>query len=199
MKELFVATRNTGKLEEIRQVLQGCVGTILSVADFPALPEIIEDGDTFEENALKKACAVASEIGKPVIADDSGLIVDSLGGRPGIFSARFAGEGASDEENNMKLIRELAGIPPENRGAAFHCTIALCYPDGFFRTFEGKLEGIIVDNPRGSHGFGYDPLFFIPEYGLTLAELAPDVKNRISHRARALEKLKTYLQIDNIS
>jgi XTP/dITP diphosphohydrolase len=199
MNELIVATRNAGKLEEIRQVLQGSIGTILSLADFPGLPEIIEDGNTFKENALKKARTLASEVGKPVIADDSGLSVDSLDGRPGIYSARFAGEGASDEENNAKLLREMSGIPIENRVASFHCAIALCFPDGFFRTFEGKLEGIIIDKARGCHGFGYDPLFFIPEYGKTLAELTPEVKNLISHRARALEKLKGYLQIDNIN
>jgi XTP/dITP diphosphohydrolase len=199
MKELIVATRNYGKLEEIRQVLQGSVETILSLADFPGLTEIIEDGNTFEENALKKAYAVASEIRKPVIADDSGLTVDSLDGRPGIYSARFAGEDANDEKNNAKLILELSGIPAENRSASFHCTIALCLPGGFSRTFEGKLEGMIIDNPKGCHGFGYDPLFFIPEYGKTLAELDPEVKNSISHRAKALEKLKEYLQIDNIN
>jgi XTP/dITP diphosphohydrolase len=199
MKELIVATRNTGKLEEIRHVLRGKVETILSLADFPDLPEIVEDGNSFEENALKKARSVASEVGKPVIADDSGLSVDSLDGRPGIYSARFAGKGASDEENNAKLICELSGIPIENRGASFHCTIALCFPDGFSRTFEGKLEGIIIDKPKGCNGFGYDPLFFIPDYGKTLSELDPEVKNLISHRARALDKLKRYLLIDNIN
>ncbi len=199
MKELIVATRNSGKLEEIRQVLQGNIEILLSLADFPGLPEIIEDGHTFEENALKKARTIASEIGKPVIADDSGLAVDALDGRPGIYSARFSGENASDENNNAKLLMEMSGIPVEKRAASFHCAIALCFPDGFFRTFEGKLEGIIIDIPRGCHGFGYDPLFFIPEYGKTLAELTPELKNMISHRARALEKLKAYLQIDNIN
>ena len=193
MKELVIATRNAGKLKEIRRLLEGAVDVIYSLADFPYLPPVIEDGETFEENALKKARVTALQIAKTVIADDSGLSVDALGGRPGIHSARFAGEAAGDEENNRKLLAELAGIPAEQRSASFHCVIALCLPDGTCRTFSGNLKGTVLAEPKGSCGFGYDPLFFLPEYNNTLAELPPDLKNRISHRGKAFAKLKAYL------
>ncbi len=194
MKELVVATRNMGKLMEIRQLLKENVSTLFSLTDFPDLPDIVEDGKTFEENALKKARVTALKVGKPVIADDSGLTVDALGGRPGIYSARFAGERASDAENNAKLLTDLAGITTERRSASFHCVIALCFPEGSCHTFSGKLEGMILDKPRGSCGFGYDPLFFIPEHNKTLAELSSDIKNRISHRGKAFLSLKTFFQ-----
>jgi XTP/dITP diphosphohydrolase len=193
MKELVVATRNSGKLKEIRRLLEGAVDVIYSLSDFPALPAIVEDGETFEQNALKKARVTALNLDKAVIADDSGLIVDALGGRPGIHSARFAGETASDEENNRKLLSELAGIPAERRSASFHCVIALCLPDAPCQTFSGRLAGTILEESKGSRGFGYDPLFFLPEYGQTLAELALDLKNRISHRGKAFAKLKARL------
>jgi XTP/dITP diphosphohydrolase len=194
MKELVVATRNAGKLKEIRQLLEGNVEVIFSLADFPELPEIIEDGDTFEENALKKACLTAQRLGKPVLADDSGLCVDALAGKPGIFSSRFAGEDADDEENNSKLLAELTGIPIDRRSASFQCVIALCYPDGSHHTFTGELKGVILDKRRGLSGFGYDPLFLVPEYEKTLAQLPSDVKNRISHRGKALAELKNFLR-----
>jgi XTP/dITP diphosphohydrolase len=192
MKELVVATRNPGKLKEIRQLLEGHVCTLFSLADFQDLPHLIEDGDTFEKNAIKKARMTASIINKPVLADDSGLVVDILDGKPGIYSARFAGEGASDEQNNAKLLAELHGIPDGHRSAAFHCTVALCFPDGSCYTFSGELKGLILEEPRGSSGFGYDTLFFIPEYNKTLAELPHEVKNKISHRGKALANLKNF-------
>ncbi len=194
MKELVVATRNAGKLKEIRQLLEVNVGVIYSLDDFQDLPDIIEDGLTFEENALKKAKLTALKLGKPVLADDSGLCVDALEGKPGIFSARFAGNDAGDKENNKKLLAELAGIPIDRRSASFQCVIALCFPDGSHQTFNGELKGMILDTARGSHGFGYDPLFLIPEYNKTLAELSSEVKNRISHRGRALAELKEFLR-----
>ncbi len=195
MKELVVATRNRGKLIEIKQLFEGCISELLSSADFPNLPDIVEDGATFEENAIKKARATAMATGKPVIADDSGLMVEALGGNPGVFSARYAGDNAEDEENNVKLLKELADVPVERRSASFCCVIAICFPDGGCRTFTGELKGIILDAPRGSGGFGYDPLFLVPEYGKTLAELSPDVKNNISHRGIALGKLKSFLSL----
>jgi XTP/dITP diphosphohydrolase len=194
MKELVVATRNAGKLKEIRQLLEGNVEVIFSLADFPDLPEIVEDGDTFEENALKKACLTSRKLGKPVLADDSGLCVDALAGKPGIFSSRFAGEDADDEANNLKLLTELAEIPIDRRSASFHCVIVLCFPDGSYHTFTGELKGVILGQGRGSSGFGYDPLFLVPEYDKTLAELPSDVKNRISHRGKALAELKNFMQ-----
>jgi len=193
MKELLVASGNKGKLREFGELLQGVVQTILSPADFPGLPEVEEDGDTFEANAIKKARSAAIFTGRPVLADDSGLAVDYLAGRPGVYSARFAGEGASDADNNALLLRELAGVPAERRGAAFHCVIALCRPDGSCQTFDGMLAGEILEAPRGEGGFGYDPLFLVPEYGQTFSELPIEIKNAISHRGRAMQQLKAAL------
>ena len=193
MKELMVATGNKGKLREFGELLQGVVDTILSPADFPGLPEVEEDGATFEANAIKKAMSAALFTGRPVLADDSGLCVDHLGGRPGVYSARFAGEGASDADNNALLLHELEGVPAEQRGASFHCVIALCQPDGSCQTFDGSLPGVILEAPRGAGGFGYDPLFLVPEYGQTFSELPPEIKNAISHRGRAMQMLKAAL------
>ena len=193
MKELLIASGNKGKLREFGELLRGLVDVILTPADFPGLPEVAEDGDSFQANAVKKARSAALFTGKPVLADDSGLSVDYLQGRPGVYSARFAGEGASDADNNALLLRELAGVPAERRGAAFHCVIALCQPDGSCLTFDGELPGVILEAPRGSGGFGYDPLFLVPEYGGTLSELPLEVKNAISHRGRALQQLQRAL------
>ena len=193
MKELLVATGNKGKLREFGELLQGVVETILSPADFPGLPEVEEDGATFEANAIKKAMSAAVFTGRPVLADDSGLCVDYLDGRPGVHSARFAGAGAKDADNNALLLRELAGVPAERRGASFHCVIALCRPDGSCQTFDGSLPGVILEAPRGTGGFGYDPLFLVPEYGQTFSELPPEIKNAISHRGRAMQMLKEAL------
>jgi XTP/dITP diphosphohydrolase len=193
VKELLVASGNKGKLREFGELLQGVVETILSPADFPGLPEVEEDGATFEANAIKKARSAAIFTGRPTLSDDSGLSVDVLSGRPGIYSARFAGEGASDADNNALLLRELAGVPASSRGAAFHCVIALCLPDGSCQTFEGSLPGAILEAPRGTGGFGYDPLFLVPEYGQTFSELPPEIKNAISHRGRAMQLLKAAL------
>lgn len=193
MRELLVSTRNRGKLKEFEALFAGVVDRLLSPADIPGVPEVTEDGATFRENAVKKARAAALAIGKPVLADDSGLVVDALGGRPGVFSARFAGEEASDDDNNAMLLREMVSLPAEQRTAAFRCVIAICFPDGSCQTFDGELRGVILDAPRGTGGFGYDPLFLVPEYGQTLAELPLEIKNSISHRGKALEKLKDYL------
>jgi XTP/dITP diphosphohydrolase len=193
MKELLVASGNKGKLREFGELLKGVVDTILSPADFPGLPEVEEDGVTFEENALKKARSAALFTGRPVLADDSGLSVDFLDGRPGVYSARYAGENASDADNNALLLRELAGVPAGRRGGAFHCVIALCLPDGSCQTFDGSLPGVILEAPRGEGGFGYDPLFLVPEYGQTFSELPLEIKNAISHRGRAMQLLKAAL------
>ncbi|GFO68067.1 non-canonical purine NTP pyrophosphatase [Geomonas limicola] len=193
MKQLLVASGNKGKLREFAELLKGVVEDVLSPADFPGFPDVVEDGATFEENALKKARSAAQFTGLPVLADDSGLSVEYLDGRPGVYSARFAGEGAGDAANNALLLEELAGVPAEKRGAAFHCVIALCLPDGTCRTFDGSLAGVILEAPRGSGGFGYDPLFLVPEYGQTFSELPLEIKNRISHRGRAMQLLKVAL------
>jgi XTP/dITP diphosphohydrolase len=194
VRELLVATANRGKFTELQLLLQGTVDRLLSLDDFPGLPPVTEDGATFAENAVKKARSAAKATGKPTLADDSGLLVDALGGLPGVRSARFAGERAGDDENNALLLRMLAGVPPHGRTAAFRCVIALCLPDGECLTFEGELKGTLLDEPRGSSGFGYDPLFLLPEFGQTLAELPMAVKNAVSHRGKAFIRLKAYLQ-----
>jgi XTP/dITP diphosphohydrolase len=193
MKELVVATGNKGKLREFAELLKGVVDVILSPADFPGFPDVEEDGESFEANAIKKARSAALFTGRPVLADDSGLSVDYLEGRPGVYSARFAGEGASDADNNARLLRELDGVPAGQRTAAFHCVIALCKPDGSCQTFDGSLPGIVLEAPRGEGGFGYDPLFLVPAYGQTFSELPLGIKNAISHRGRAMQMLKEAL------
>lgn len=193
MKELLVATGNKGKLLEIRQLLASYVDQVYCLADFPDLPEIVEDGLTFEENAYKKAISAARATGIPAIADDSGLVVNVLGGRPGVYSARYAGVGASDAENNRKILQDLTEFSGQERAAFFSCAVVLCFPDGICRTFCGTLHGMLLASPRGTEGFGYDPLFLVPEYGKTLAELDLATKNKISHRGQAMEELRKFL------
>lgn len=167
---------------------------VLSLRDFPDAPEVEEDGATFRENALKKAGVISRHTGQNVLADDSGLEVDALGGEPGIHSARYSGPAATDESNNLKLLSNLRDVPEEKRGARFRCVLALCRPDGHGELFEGTWRGEILFEPRGSMGFGYDPLFLDPQQGLTAAELPPEVKNRISHRGQAFAKFREWLE-----
>lgn len=167
---------------------------VLSLTDLLPLPPVTEDGRTFRENALKKARGAARHTGIVAIADDSGLEVDYLRGEPGVRSARFAGEAASDADNNRKLLQCLAGVPPAQRGAAFRCVIAVVAPQGQEAWVEGTCKGVIGEQARGTQGFGYDPLFIIPELGKTLAELPLEEKNRISHRGKALAALKEVLK-----
>lgn len=192
--ELVVATTNKGKLKEISRLLGGSGILVKGLEEFADLPEIIEDGDTFEANARKKALTVARHCGRLTLADDSGLVVKALQGEPGVYSARYAGPQASDTDNNRKLLVAMTGVPREQREAAFHCAMALCEPSGDCRLFHGRLQGLILEEPRGSGGFGYDPLFLVPEYGKALAELSLEIKNRISHRGKALRETLTYLQ-----
>ena len=191
--ELVIATRNQGKLREIRRLLEATEVRVLGLDVFPDLPEVEEDGETFADNARKKAVTVARLTGRLTLADDSGLEVMHLGGAPGVRSARYAGETADDAANNRKLLAALAGVPRAGRRGAFVCAMALCGPDGDGRLFSGRLEGIIGEEPRGDGGFGYDPLFLVPEYGKTLAELPMEIKNRISHRGQALRQALAYL------
>lgn len=167
---------------------------ILSLYDFPDLPKIEEDGVTFLENALKKAKTISLVTGETTLADDSGLEVDYLGGSPGILSSRYSGEDATDEGNIRKLLDQLNGVPPEQRGASFRCVLVLYQPNGWFKSFEGSLRGRISEVPMGNSGFGYDPVFYIPDRGLTVAQLPLKIKNRISHRAGATKKLKKWVQ-----
>lgn len=192
--ELLVATRNNGKLKEIQRLLSDTGIVVKGLDECGDLPDVVEDGDTFAANAQKKAATMAHLTGYVTLADDSGLAVDALDGRPGIYSARYAGDGASDADNNRKLLGEMAAVAVKHRQAAFHCVLALCTPEGDCQLFEGRLDGIILEQARGDGGFGYDPLFLVPEYGRTLAELPLDIKNRISHRGRAFQLLGAYLQ-----
>jgi XTP/dITP diphosphohydrolase len=193
VKEIVVATANPGKLREIKESLKGMEVQILSLTDLPHLPPVKEDGNTFLKNALKKARAVAHHTGRLTIADDSGLEVDYLKGDPGVHSARFAGEDASDADNNRKLLRCLEGIPSSQRGATFRCVIAVVDPQGKETWVEGACNGMIGQKAKGTQGFGYDPLFIIPELGKTLAELPLEEKNRVSHRGKALAALQRVL------
>jgi XTP/dITP diphosphohydrolase len=192
--DLVVATRNPGKLHEIILLLSKTSIRVCGLDEFPDLPEVEEDGETFASNARKKAETVARMTGRLTLADDSGLEVKFLGGLPGVRSARFAGEGAGDEANNRKLLQALEGIPLTDRRGAFVCSMALCRPEGDCRFFTGRLSGFIVESPRGDGGFGYDPLFLVPEFGRTLAELPMEIKNRISHRGQALRQAVRFLE-----
>ncbi|WP_224746720.1 XTP/dITP diphosphatase [Pelovirga terrestris] len=198
MMKLLVATGNEGKLRELVQLLAPLDLDVMGLDQLDNPPVVAEDGATFADNARKKALTLARFSGCLTLADDSGLCVDVMDGAPGVFSARYAGEQGDDKANNARLVRELGDIPLNQRKAHFHCCIALAWPDGRCETVEGRVDGLIIDQQRGSHGFGYDPLFLVPEYGKTMAELPADIKNRISHRGRALQKivplLKTIVQ-----
>jgi XTP/dITP diphosphohydrolase len=190
---MIVATKNRGKVREIRKALKGLGLKIYSLNDFSDGPEIEEDGESFTENALKKARFYSKYFGKLTIADDSGLEVDSLKGLPGIYSARYAGEGASDRENNQKLLREIEGIPISKRGARFKCVMAIVSHDGKEAVAEGSCRGRIGFRGVGKKGFGYDPIFILTQYGKTMAQLTLEEKNRVSHRGKALKKLRKIL------
>lgn len=193
MIKMVIASRNMGKIQEYRKLLQDLPLTIVSLADFSGLSDIPETGTTFRENALIKARAAAAATGQMALADDSGLEVDYLQGAPGVFSARYAGPGKDDQANNKKLLEALRGVPSEQRGARFRCVIALVTPQGKEFLSEGVCQGEIAFRPRGTKGFGYDPLFLIPSLGKTFAELDSDVKNRISHRAQAMREMREIL------
>jgi XTP/dITP diphosphohydrolase len=184
--ELVLSSRNRKKSREISELLAPWKIAVRSVADFPEVGEIDEDGDSFLANASKKAALPACQLGCWVIGEDSGLIVDALGGAPGVWSARYSGPLATDESNNAKLLAELRDIPPEQRTAAYTCTVVLADPTGSIRaSATGLCRGIIVEQARGTNGFGYDPYFLVREYGRTFGELSTRVKHQISHRARA--------------
>lgn len=189
---LVLATNNPHKVEEIRQILEGLRIQLRTMDEFPGLGETEEDGQTFEANALKKAREVFRHTGLPSLADDSGLEVDTLGGEPGIFSARYGGVPHDHARNIRKLLARLEGVPFENRTARFHAVMAYIDARGGEFCFHGLVEGFVIDHQRGTNGFGYDPVFWIPEFQKTTAELDVDTKNRISHRARALEKFKSF-------
>ena len=186
---LVIATRNKGKTREIKDLLKGFPVDIKNLDDFGPIPHIEEDGNSFDENAYIKASFAARVLGLPALADDSGLMVEALGGLPGIHSARYAGENATDQQRYLKLLDEMMG--KTNRKAAFECVISVAVPTGAALTYEARCEGLIAEAPAGSNGFGYDPVFFYPPFHKTFAQITREEKNRISHRGKALAELKS--------
>ena len=192
---LVLGTRNRKKCEEIVEILGDLPLEFGDLSQWPQVPEVEEDGDTFEANARKKACEVARALDQWVLGEDSGLVVPALNGRPGVYSARYAGKQGDDEANNNRLLAELAPLPDDRRAAYYVCTAALADPKGEVRAVtEGRCHGIIISERRGTAGFGYDPLFLIPEFHRTFGELSPRVKHALSHRARALAELRPILR-----
>lgn len=185
---LILATTNKNKVKEFQEMLKDFPIEIRSLADFGPLPEAIEDGETFEENAYKKAIHTAKILGFPAIADDSGLVVEALDGAPGVYSARYAGDKATDKENVDKLLEEMKGV--KNRKAAFQCVLSIAVPSGPALTYEGSCEGVILEERRGESGFGYDPIFYFEDLGKTFAECTMEEKNKVSHRGNALAELR---------
>jgi XTP/dITP diphosphohydrolase len=186
-RTIVLATRNKGKISEIETLLSSFDIEIKSLKDFGPIPEVVEDGETFEDNAYKKAHFTAKVLGFPALADDSGLMVDALGGMPGVRSARYAGENATDRDRNLKLLNAMEGV--ENRKAVFQCVIAIAVPRGPALVYEGTCEGVLALEISGEKGFGYDPLFYYPPLKKTFAQMSPGEKNRVSHRGRAMAQL----------
>ena len=194
MKELLVATRNKKKLAEIKELLKGLNLKITSLLDYNDLPTIEEDGDSFEHNAIKKAVTIAMFTKKLTIGEDSGLEVKVLGNKPGVYSARFSGENATDGQNNRKLVRLLKGVPLKKRQARYRCFVALADGKRIVDVVNGSCSGVIALEPKGHNGFGYDPLFLIPRFHKTFGELDSHIKDKMSHRAHALRKLRRIIQ-----
>ncbi len=195
MMRLIIATGNEDKVREIDEILEGTGFEAISMKQAGYSPDIVEDGKTFEENALKKAMAVHELSGEYVMADDSGLCIDALDGAPGIYSARFCGEDSTYEEKFKKIFEMLADVPEEERTAQFVCAIAVVKPDGTSFTVRGECRGVLHEKPAGENGFGYDPIFYVPEFGMTTAQMDPEVKNSISHRGRALRAMVEKLTV----
>ncbi|MGM0508242.1 MAG: XTP/dITP diphosphatase [Fusobacteriota bacterium] len=194
-KKIFLATKNKGKIKEMKKMLENVPNIeVLSFLDGISTPEIIEDGNSFEENSCKKASEIAKYLQMWSIADDSGIVVEALDGAPGIYSARYAGENATDVENLEKLRKQMK--KEENKKAKYVAVISISDPDGNTHSFKGELKGEIIDKKLGENGFGYDPIFYLPEYKKTSAEISSELKNEISHRGKALKKLKQ--NINNI-
>ena len=189
-KRIIFGTGNEGKMKEVRMILADMDYEIVSMKEAGVEIEIIEDGKTFEENALIKATAIMKETGELVLADDSGLEIDYFDKAPGVYSARYLGEDTPYEVKNRVILERMEGVAEEKRTARFVCAIAAAFPDGTTKTVRGTIEGIIGYESKGENGFGYDPIFYLPEYGCTSAELAPEEKNKISHRGKALQKMK---------
>ena len=186
MLEILIATNNLGKVKEIKDILDSSKIKILTMKDFPPLPKIEEDGKTYQENAFKKARKISEYTGKICLADDSGLEIDYLKGKPGIYSSRW---GNSDEERINKVLKLIENVPKNKRNAKFVCVVVLVFPNGKIYMVKEECKGIIAFNPKGEHGFGYDPIFLVPEYDKTFAELGDKIKNQISHRGKAMRRM----------
>lgn len=184
---VVLASRNKGKTAEIKELLKDCPVEIKNLDDFGPIPEVIEDGKTFDDNAYKKASFTARVLGLPALSDDSGLVVEALDGAPGVYSARYAGENATDQQNCEKLINNMKGN--SNRKIAFECVISLAIPTGHALTYEGRCEGVLTEEPIGKNGFGYDPYFYYPKLKKTFAQLSRKEKSNVSHRGKALKEL----------
>jgi XTP/dITP diphosphohydrolase len=193
-RDLVLATRNRHKGKELGSLLADLPVRIRTMDEFPDVPDVVEDGDTCEANAIKKARAVSDATGLMAVADDTGLEVDALDGRPGVYAARYAGPQATYEDNCRKLLGEMAGVPLDRRTARFVTVAAVALPSQTVEVMTGRLEGLISERPAGARGFGYDPVFYVPELGKTLAELSSEEKNRISHRAKAFAQVRDLLQ-----
>lgn len=194
MQKLVLGTKNQGKIKELRSLFTSFGIDTIGISEIEGLPDIEETGNSFEENAAIKAEGIMKYTGLPALADDSGLVVDALNGEPGIYSARYAGNEKNDQKNIEKLLRELKDVPLEKRQARFVCVIAVSFPDQETLLRRGTCEGMIALEEKGNHGFGYDPVFFIPELKKTMAELTPEEKNKISHRSRALQKVAQWFE-----
>ncbi len=194
MKEIIIATKNAGKAKEFEHIFKPYNVRVKSLLDFEEMDDIVEDGKTFEANALIKVRAIANQFNQMVLADDSGLEVDTLDGRPGVYSARYAGEGRNDEDNILKVLHELEGVPTDERGARFVCALAIVTPQGDEVVVRGTCEGRILTECLGTEGFGYDPIFYLPHLSKTMAQLPKSEKNVLSHRADAFVKLQPYLE-----
>lgn len=192
--ELVVATKNKKKLEEIKEILKGLDLEINPLSDYSNIPRIIENGKTFKDNAIKKAVKIAQFTKKLTLGEDSGLCVNALGGRPGVYSSRFSGKDKSDLKNNLKVLKALEGVPLNKRKAYYVCAVALADEHGLVEVVEGRCQGLIGLEQKGNFGFGYDPLFIIPKYKKTFAQLGPRIKHKISHRYHALEKAKQIIE-----
>ncbi|RWR11110.1 XTP/dITP diphosphatase [Siminovitchia fortis] len=194
MKSVIIATKNKGKAKEFERLFSKYGMEVKTLIDFPDVPDIEETGETFEENAIIKAEAIAKLANSIVVADDSGLAIDALGGRPGVYSARYAGAEKNDEDNIDKVLSEMEAVNEEERTARFYCALAVAGPDFETITVNGTCEGMILNERRGSEGFGYDPIFYVPSEGKTMAEMSPKRKNELSHRAAAMKNLEPYIE-----
>lgn len=197
--DLILATRNEDKITEIKSILSNTDINVLTLNEFPDAPDAVENGFTLEENAIKKAKIIAGYTGIAALADDTGLEVDYLNGEPGVYSSRYSGDDASYFDNVNKLLKELKGVPWEKRSARFRCVLALYKNRNQVKIVEGICKGLICEEPRGDKGFGYDPVFFVPEYNCTFAEMETNLKNQVSHRAKAFSNFKYLLQRDELN